>query len=72
MMSSEFEYLTLSRSQLVEWPAVLAEIRSLVLNSRIKVVDIRRHQDHLIIVFRRLYPRRPDSSYRTHVDNGEE
>ncbi|MCL6626135.1 hypothetical protein [Alicyclobacillus shizuokensis] len=53
-MESKFEYLTLSRSDLTRWPTVLSEVRDLVEQGYIKVVDIRRHQDHLLIVFRRL------------------
>jgi hypothetical protein len=48
-----FETVILSRSDLVHWPAILNEIRSLVESSDIKVVDIQRDKEQLIVVFRR-------------------
>ncbi len=49
-----FETYTLSRSQLIEWPSILGQIRALVEQSEIKIVDIKRHEDRLTIIFRRL------------------
>jgi hypothetical protein len=51
--SSVFETVILSRSDLVCWPAMLNEIRGLVESSDIKVVDIQRNKEQLIIVFRK-------------------
>ncbi|CAM3776890.1 hypothetical protein [Alicyclobacillus pomorum] len=51
--SSVFETLILSRSDLVYWPAILNKIRGLVESSDIKVVDIQRDKEQLIIVFRK-------------------
>jgi hypothetical protein len=48
-----FETVILSRSDLIHWPAILNEIRSLVESSDIKVVDIQRDKEQLIVVFRR-------------------
>ncbi|GGI97726.1 hypothetical protein GCM10010885_04250 [Alicyclobacillus cellulosilyticus] len=53
--ASVFETITLPRSVLVEWPSKLKEIRTLMERSEIKIVDIRRERDNLVIVFRRLY-----------------
>ena len=49
-----FETYTLSRSQLIEWPSILGQIRALVEQSEIKIVAIKRHEDRLTIIFRRL------------------
>jgi hypothetical protein len=52
--SSVFETVILSRSDLVYWPVILNEIRGLVESSDIKVVDIQRDKEQLIIVYRKL------------------
>lgn len=54
-MSSVFETYTLSRDQLTEWPTALSKIRTQIEKSEIKIVDIRRDGNQLIIVYRKLY-----------------
>jgi hypothetical protein len=49
-----FEVITLSRTDLIEWPEILRELEKRILKSEIKVVDIRRRKDCLTIVLRKL------------------
>jgi hypothetical protein len=51
--TSVFETVILSRSDLVHWPVILNKVRNLVESSDIKIVDIQRDKEQLIIVFRR-------------------
>lgn len=49
-----FERVTLLRDDLVRWPAVLSDLKSMVETSKIRIVDIRREDDRLTIVYRKL------------------
>jgi hypothetical protein len=49
-----FERVTLLRDDLIRWPAVLRELKSMVETSKIRIVDIRREDDRLTIVYRKL------------------
>ncbi|CAM3752572.1 hypothetical protein ALPO108162_03855 [Alicyclobacillus pomorum] len=53
-ISNEFQTYTLSRKQLLQWPILLKQIWSQIEQAEIKIVDITRTQDHLVIVYRRL------------------
>lgn len=57
MSSTEcFEKITLSRSK---EPAAVSDLLSMVRQSQIRIVDIKRHRDELVIVYRRLETRKP-------------
>lgn len=50
----DFETVVLSRADLPEWPSLLRQFRTRMESSEIKIVDIRRRHDELIITFRNL------------------
>ncbi|MHB1627212.1 MAG: hypothetical protein ACYCVB_02370 [Bacilli bacterium] len=54
----DFETCVLSRADLPEWPSVLRQFRTRVESSEIRIVDIKRYHDELIITFRNLQPQR--------------
>ncbi|MBX6354025.1 MAG: hypothetical protein IRZ10_11935 [Thermoflavifilum sp.] len=49
-----FEELTLSRADLTCWPERLLELERRLRASEIRIVDVRRRNDELTIVYRRL------------------
>ncbi|MDQ0190830.1 hypothetical protein JI721_00835 [Alicyclobacillus cycloheptanicus] len=48
-----FETYTFARSERAAWPSVLQQLKSLVAGAEIKVVDIKRDGDELMVTFRR-------------------
>lgn len=52
--SSVFETVTIAKDDVLLWPEFMRRVKTMVENSNIKVVDIRRQGDKLTITYRRL------------------